>query len=140
MVDPPYSLQRFWHMLDPRHSLQSLLQRSVMLAYPRSPSFLALVLAAFVRADARPQALLARAPDAVMLAYLRSPAFLARALLALVGADAVAHALFATAVMIQVMTAYALSTAFHALALAALVGADGPRASSEVLARREKRS
>ena len=52
---------------------------AVMLAYLRSPAFLALALAALVGADARPQALLALAPDAVMLAYLRSPAFLALA-------------------------------------------------------------
>jgi hypothetical protein len=49
-----------------------------MLAYLQSPAFLAMALAAIVGADARPQALLALAPNAVMLAYLRSPAFLAR--------------------------------------------------------------
>ena len=59
-----------------------------MLAYLRSAAFLALALDALVGADARPQAFLARAPDAVMLAYLRSAAFLAPALDALVGADA----------------------------------------------------
>ena len=48
-----------------------------MLAYLRSPAFLALALDALVGADARPQALLARAPLAVMLSYVRSPAFLA---------------------------------------------------------------
>ena len=37
-----------------------------MLTYLRSPAFLALALDALVGADARPQALLARAPDAVM--------------------------------------------------------------------------
>ena len=59
---------------------QALLARAplaVVLAYLRSPAFLALALDALVGADARPQALLAPAPDAVMLAYLRSPAFLA---------------------------------------------------------------
>jgi hypothetical protein len=79
---------------------------AVMLAYLRSPAFLAPALDALVGADARPQAhlalapaavmlayarpqaLLALAPAAVMLAYLRSPAFLAPALDALVGADA----------------------------------------------------
>ena len=50
-----------------------------MLAYLRSPAFLAPALDALVGAYARPQALLARAPDAIMLAYARSPAFLALA-------------------------------------------------------------
>ena len=66
-----------------------------MLAYLRSPAFLARALDALVGAYARPQALLAPAPDAVMLAYLRSPAFLARALDALVGAYARPPALLA---------------------------------------------
>ena len=59
-----------------------------MLAYLRSPAFLALAPAALVGAYDRPQALLAMAFDAVMLAYLRSPAFLALALDALVWAYA----------------------------------------------------
>ena len=66
-----------------------------MLAYLRSPVLLALALDALVGANARPQALLARAPAAVMLAYLRSPAFLALALAALVDADARPQALLA---------------------------------------------
>ena len=74
-------------------------------------------------ADARPQALLALAPDAVMLAYARSAAFLARALLALVGADARPQALLALAPA-AVMLAYLRSPAFLARALAALVRAD----------------
>ena len=78
---------------------------AVMLAYLRSAAFLALALLALVGADARPQALLSRAPDAVMLTYLRSPAFLARALLALVGAYARPQALLALA-SLAVMLAY----------------------------------
>ena len=89
---------------------------AVMLAYLRSPAFLAPALDALVGADARPQALLAPAPDAVMLAYLRSPAFLALAHAALVGADARPQALLAPAPA-AVMLAYARSAAFLALAL-----------------------
>jgi len=94
-----------------------------MLAYLRSPAFLARVLDALVGADARPQALLALAPLAVMLAYLRSPAFLAPALDALVGADARPQALLAPAPL-AIMLAYLRSPAFLAPALDALVGAD----------------
>ena len=82
-------------MLPPKHSLTlfvlagayarphahfALAPDAVMLAYLRSPAFLALALVALVGAYARPQALLALAPDAVMLAYARSPAFLAQIL------------------------------------------------------------
>ena len=55
----------------------ALAPAAVMLAYLRSPAFLALALEALVGAYARPQALLALPPAAVMLAYARSPAFLA---------------------------------------------------------------
>ena len=82
-----------------------------------------MALLALVGADARPQALLARAPFAVMLAYTRSTAFLALALLALVGADARPQALLALA-SFAVMLAYLRSPAFLAPALDALVGAD----------------
>ena len=71
-------------------------------------------------ADARPQALLAPAPDAAMLAYARSPAFLALALAALVGADAAAQALLAPAPA-AVMLAYLRSAAFLARVLAAVM-------------------
>ena len=54
-------------------ALLALAPLAVMLAYLRSPAFLAQALLALVGADARPQALLALAPDVVMLAYLRSP-------------------------------------------------------------------
>ena len=91
-----------------------------MLAYLGSPAFLARALLALVGADARPQALLARAPDAVMLAYLRSPAFLAPALDALVGADTRPQALLALDPD-AVMLAYARSPAFLALVLAAVM-------------------
>ena len=62
-------------------SLQTPVERServaaVMLAYLRSPTHRTLALFALVGADARSEALLARAPAAVMLAYLRFPAFL----------------------------------------------------------------
>ena len=50
-----------------------------MLTYLRSPAFLAFALLALVGADARPQTLLARAPDAVILAYARPHALLAPA-------------------------------------------------------------
>ena len=60
-------------------ALLALAPAAVMLAYLRSPAFLARALLALVGADARPQALLAPAPAAVMLAYLRSAAFLALA-------------------------------------------------------------
>ena len=45
----------------------------------RSAAFFARALLALGGSDARPQAPLARAPDAVMFAYLQSPAFLAPA-------------------------------------------------------------
>jgi hypothetical protein len=57
----------------------------------------ALPLAALVGADARPQALLALAPDAAMLAYGRSAALSAMLFPALVGADVAAQALLALA-------------------------------------------
>ena len=66
-----------------------------MLAYLRSPAFLALALLALVGADARPQALLARAPDAVMLAYARSAAFSAISFLSVVRASFDRHDVFA---------------------------------------------
>ena len=91
-----------------------------MLAHSGSTAFRALALAALVGADARPQALLALAPDAVMLAYLGSPAFLAPALDALVGADARPQALLARAPA-AVMLAYLRSPAFLALVLAAVM-------------------
>ena len=84
-----------------------------MLAYLRSPAFLALAFDALVGADARPQALLALPPLAVMLAYLRSPNFLALALLALVEADARPQALLALAPD-AVMLTYLRSPAFLA--------------------------
>ena len=56
-------------------ALLALAHDAVMLAYLRSPAFLALALEALVGPDARPQALLARAPAAVMLVCLRSAAF-----------------------------------------------------------------
>jgi hypothetical protein len=58
-------------MLPPRHSAPAPLE--AMLAYLRSTEFLAHAQSpddALVGADARPQALLAPAPDAVMLASL----------------------------------------------------------------------
>ena len=60
-------------------------------------TILAPSLLAPLRADARPQALLAISPHAAMLAYLRFPAFLAVALAALVWSDAAALALLALA-------------------------------------------
>ena len=77
------------------------------------PAFLARALDALVGAYARPQVLLAPAPDAVMFAYLRSPAFLARALDALVGTYARPQALLALAPD-AVMLAYLRSPAFLA--------------------------
>ena len=83
-------------------------------------ALLALALDALVRADARPQALLALTPAAVMLADLRSPTFPALAADALVLADAAAQALLAPAPD-AVMLAYAQSPAFLARALLALM-------------------
>ena len=71
----------------PPGAAQALLAHTsdaVVMAYLRSPGFLAQALLALVWADAASQALLARAPDAVMLAYGRTAALLAPALLAAV--------------------------------------------------------
>ena len=92
---------------NPRHSLYWLLTRlcSHICDPPHSLHVLLMRFSLTVGADARPQTLLARAPDAVMLAYACSPAFLAPAPAA-------------------VMLAYLRSPAFLAPALDALVGAD----------------
>ena len=68
-------------------ALLALAPAAVMRAYLQSPAFLALALAAPVRADSRRQTLIAGVPSAVVLAYLRSPKFSAVCLAALVGAD-----------------------------------------------------
>ena len=67
-------LRRLWgQMPDPRQSLHRLLRRSCSHICDL-PHCLHVLLMRLLRADARPQALLALAPAAVMLAYLRSSA------------------------------------------------------------------
>jgi len=75
-------LFRLIKLLSSSSSIPPGVPDAVMLAYLRSPAFLARALDALVGADARPQALLALAPAAGMLAYLRCPAILALAPLA----------------------------------------------------------